>query len=106
MLPLLEFYDKYYVLIWYLALINVLTFIFYGIDKYYAASGSWRIREKTLLFLALLGGSVGALLGMNFFRHKTKKDSFILWLVLIITVQFLIIFYLIPYAVDYFRNTT
>ena len=60
----------------YLALINLLTFAFYGVDKRRAKKGAWRISEKTLLLLPLLGGSIGGILGMQVFRHKTKHWYF------------------------------
>lgn len=60
----------------YLAVVNVLAFVLYGLDKYKAKAGAWRIPEKTLLGIAVIGGSVGALAGMNFFRHKTKHWYF------------------------------
>ena len=55
----------------YLAVINVVTFIMYGIDKWKAKKSKWRIRETTLLGLAVLGGSIGAWLGMKVWHHKT-----------------------------------
>ena len=64
-------------LLWYLAAVNVITFTVYGIDKRKARRGAWRIPEKTLFLLPLLGGSVGALLGMKVFRHKTKHWYFV-----------------------------
>ena len=64
-------------LLWYLAAVNVVTFTVYGIDKSKARRGAWRIPEKTLFLLPLLGGSVGALLGMKVFRHKTKHWYFV-----------------------------
>ena len=60
------------VLLVWLAVINLLTFIVYGADKRRARKGKWRVPEKTLFLLPLLGGSVGALLGMRVFHHKTK----------------------------------
>ena len=51
--------------------INVVTFLVYGIDKWKAKQGSWRISEATLLILAVFGGSIGALLGMKVWHHKT-----------------------------------
>lgn len=60
----------------YLLIINLLTLLFYGVDKRRARRGSWRISEKTLFVLPLLGGSVGALLGMRLFRHKTRHWYF------------------------------
>jgi uncharacterized membrane protein YsdA (DUF1294 family) len=63
-------------LIYYLLAINVLTFIVYGVDKWKARRGRWRVPEAMLLGLAALGGSVGAWLAMQFFRHKTQKKKF------------------------------
>lgn len=60
----------------YLAVINIVAFVLYGSDKKRAKQNVWRISERTLLFIALLGGSVGAFLGMRVFRHKTKKALF------------------------------
>ncbi|MCQ2334625.1 MAG: DUF1294 domain-containing protein [Paludibacteraceae bacterium] len=62
----------------YLAVINVVAFAAYGADKYKAQHGQWRIPEKTLLGLALIGGAAGALAGMFTFRHKTKHLSFLI----------------------------
>ena len=59
-----------------LLLVNVLAFALYGIDKLTAKKGAWRIPESTLLLVAFLGGSLGALLGMELFRHKTKHAKF------------------------------
>lgn len=64
------------ILMWYLIIINVVTWLTYGLDKWKAKAGKWRIPERTLLLLALTGGSVGALAGMMLFRHKTKKAKF------------------------------
>ena len=61
----------------WLAVINLLTFIVYGADKRRARKGKWRVPEKTLFLLPLLGGSVGALLGMRVFHHKTKHWYFV-----------------------------
>ena len=64
------------ILIWYLSVINFTTWAAYGLDKGRAKSGKWRIPERTLLLLALIGGSLGALAGMILFRHKTRKPKF------------------------------
>ena len=61
----------------YLAAINLATFAVYGADKRHARRGKWRVPEKTLFLLPLLGGSVGALLGMRMFHHKTKHWYFV-----------------------------
>ena len=60
----------------YLLAINILLFALMGIDKYKAKRGLWRIPEKTLFLTAALGGSVGGILGMKTFRHKTRHNSF------------------------------
>ena len=60
----------------YILVVNVLTFIVYGVDKGKARRGRWRVPEATLLGLAALGGSVGAWLAMQLFRHKTQKKKF------------------------------
>ena len=62
--------------VWLIA-INLVTFAGYGADKRRARRGAWRVPEKTLFLLPLLGGSVGALLGMRVFRHKTKHWYFV-----------------------------
>ena len=64
------------VLIWYLVVINFIAWVVYGLDKGRAKSGKWRISERTLLLLALIGGSLGAIAGMIMFRHKTRKPKF------------------------------
>lgn len=65
------------VLLVWLTVINLLTFIVYGADKRRARKGKWRVPEKTLFLLPLLGGSIGALLGMRVFHHKTKHWYFV-----------------------------
>ena len=64
-----------YVLI-YLAVINLIGFLSMGIDKFKAKHNMWRIPEKTLLLIPLLGGSIGSLIGMYTFRHKTLHPQF------------------------------
>ena len=55
---------------------SFLLFAMMGIDKSLAKRGAWRIPEKTLFLLALLGGALGGIIGMYFFRHKTRHTSF------------------------------
>ena len=74
-------------LLWYLAAVNLVTFTVYGVDKAKARCGAWRVPEKTLFLLPLLGGSVGALLGMLVFRHKTKHWYFVWGIPLILLAQ-------------------
>ena len=75
------------VLLVWLAVINLLTFIVYGADKRRARKGKWRVPEKTLFLLPLLGGSVGGILGMRVFHHKTKHWYFRIGLPLILLAQ-------------------
>lgn len=60
----------------YLVVINLIGFIVMFIDKQRAIKKKWRIREKTLFLIAIIGGSFGGILGMNIFRHKTKHQKF------------------------------
>jgi len=74
----------------YLLIINVVTFFVYGIDKNKAKKQKWRIPEATLLLLAAVGGSIGALCGMSYFRHKTKHMKFTIGVPVILLVQLFI----------------
>jgi len=80
-------------IIYILIVINVLTFLVYGIDKWKAKQGRWRISEATLLLLAIVGGSIGALLGMKIWHHKTMHKKFKYGLPLILLVQIALIFF-------------
>ena len=71
----------------YLLLINLITLVVYGVDKHRAKKGKWRISEKTLFLLPLIGGSVGAIAGMYLFHHKTKHWYFRIGLPLILVAQ-------------------
>lgn len=62
----------------WLILINIITFVIYALDKYKAVHHLWRIPEKTLIFLAVIGGSPAALLAMYTIRHKTRHIKFTL----------------------------
>ena len=83
------------IIIFYLTSINVATFITYGIDKLKAKRSKWRIREASLLLLAVLGGSIGALLGMKVWHHKTMHKKFKYGVPAILIVQMAIIGYLL-----------
>lgn len=72
---------------YYLIAVNVLAFALMGIDKAKARRGAWRIPEKALFLAAALGGSLGALLGMCAFRHKTRHLRFVLGLPVILLLQ-------------------
>ncbi len=60
----------------YLLIVNIVGFAMMGIDKKRAIRGAWRISEASLFLVAIIGGSVGSILGMNTFRHKTKHWYF------------------------------
>lgn len=65
-------------MIYYLLIINIVTFIIYGIDKYRSIKHKYRVSENTLIILAILGGVFGAFFGMIVFHHKTKKKKFVI----------------------------
>lgn len=76
---------KYF--LWYLLLINAAAFILMLVDKGKARKNRWRIPERTLILSAVFGGSIGALLGMYTFRHKTKHLKFTLGIPAILIAQ-------------------
>ena len=85
------------IFILYLVLINVIAFLLMGIDKGRAVRHRWRIPEKTLFLSALLLGSIGANLGMQVFRHKTKHKSFVFGMPLILIMQTAAVLYFLFY---------
>ena len=78
----------------YLIAINVVTFFMYGIDKWKAKRSKWRISEATLLGMAVIGGSIGAWLGMRMWHHKTMHKKFQFGIPLIIVAQVAMIIWL------------
>lgn len=80
-------YMRYFLI--YLLIINFIGFLAMFLDKQKAKKDKWRIPEKTLFLLAVLGGSLGTTLGMNVFRHKTKHWYFVLGMPLILILQLL-----------------
>lgn len=74
----------------YFLIINFISFSLMGIDKKRAKRGQWRISEKTLFMSAILGGSIGACVGMQHFRHKTKHKSFVIGMPIILLLQVVI----------------
>ena len=71
----------------YLLILNAAGFLLMLIDKKKAQLGRWRIRESTLLTVAVLGGSLGTMMGMRLFRHKTKHLKFSLGVPMILVIQ-------------------
>ena len=78
----------------YLLIINIIAFILYGIDKWRARNNGWRIPEATLFLVAIIGGSVGAILGMRIWHHKTRHLSFVIGLPAILLLQIAAIYLL------------
>ena len=76
----------------YFILINVVTFFLFGIDKWKAKKGRWRISEATLLIFAIIGGSIGAWLGMKTWHHKTMHKKFKYGIPLILLVQIALLY--------------
>ena len=79
----------------YLLAVNIATFLLYGIDKYKAKKGRWRISEATLLLMAVIGGSIGAWAGMRLWHHKTMHKKFKYGIPLIIIMQIALAVYLL-----------
>lgn len=77
----------------YLGTMNVAAFLLYGLDKQKARMNRWRIPEKVLLGIAVIGGSVGAYAGMRAFRHKTQKMKFYIGVPVIFFLQMAIVCY-------------
>jgi uncharacterized membrane protein YsdA (DUF1294 family) len=82
-------------LAYYLLGINAVTFIVYGIDKYKAKKAKWRISEATLLLQAILGGSIGAWMGMKVWHHKTMHKKFKYGIPVILLIQIALMTYLL-----------
>ena len=79
---------------YYLLAINALSFILFGLDKYKAKKGKWRISEATLLMIAVIGGSIGAWVGMRLWHHKTMHKKFKYGIPIIIILQVCLVVYL------------
>lgn len=86
----------FYLVLLYLTLANVIAFVLYGVDKLKAQRNWMRVSEFTLLMVAMLSGSLGALIGMNVWRHKTKHWKFTIGipLVLLLQIALMVILYI------------
>ena len=84
----------YHYSLYYLLVVNTLTFLLYGIDKYKAKKARWRISEATLLMMAVIGGGIGAWAGMRLWHHKTMHKKFKYGIPLVILLQVALVFYL------------
>ena len=75
----------------YLSIINIVTFILYGIDKLLAIKKMYRVHEFSLIFLGMVGGSLGAILGMMLFHHKTRKIKFYITNISFLIIQVILV---------------
>lgn len=82
-------------LVIYLIAINIIGFFIMGFDKMKAKRGTWRVPEKTLFTITLIGGGVGTILGMYTFRHKTKKFRFTIGFPVILLTEIVLAVYII-----------
>ena len=82
------------IILGYLLAVNITSFLLYGIDKYKAKKGRWRISEATLLLMAVIGGSIGAWVGMRIWHHKTMHKMFKYGIPVIIIFQVALAAYL------------
>ena len=80
-------------LMYFCIVINIITFLVFGYDKRQAKNNKRRISEFHLLLLTAIGGTIGGLLGMNFFKHKTNKFSFILSFYTIVILQIVLLYF-------------
>ena len=83
------------IILGYLLAVNITSFLLYGIDKYKAKKGRWRISEATLLMMAVIGGSIGAWAGMRLWHHKTMHKKFKYGIPIIIILQVALAVYLL-----------
>ena len=84
----------------YLAVVNLVTFFLYGIDKWKAKRSKWRIEESTLLWWAAFGGSIGALLGMKTWHHKSRHKKFTIGVPAILIAQLIVAGILLYYYAE------
>ncbi len=89
-------------LVIYFIMINIVGFAIMGIDKRKAIKRTFRIPEATLFTVALIGGSVGCILGMNIFRHKTRHWYFVFGMPAILIVQIAILIFLLTGPIEFF----
>lgn len=84
----------------YLVVINCTSFITMGVDKYKAKKRTWRIPESTLFVLALIGGSIGSIMGMHLFHHKTRHWYFLYGMPAILIVQILLVLLVVTSPIE------
>ncbi len=85
----------------YLLAVNLVSFIVMGIDKKKAQKRAWRIPESTLFVLAIIGGSIGSVIGMQLFRHKTRHWYFVYGMPAILILQILLVLILLFSPIEF-----
>ncbi|MGN0386123.1 MAG: DUF1294 domain-containing protein [Lachnospiraceae bacterium] len=91
----------YLLILSYLILMNLIGFALMGIDKHKAIKGAFRIPEATLFVVAIIGGSIGSILGMYTFRHKTRHKKFVYGMPAVLIIQVLLIFLFLQAPVEF-----
>jgi len=81
------------ILIYYLFIVNVVSLLLFYYDKNRAKKGKYRVSENTLFMISFIGGSMGSIIGMHLFSHKTKKAKFLIGLPLILLLNIIAIYY-------------
>lgn len=91
----MDYYGKAKVIVYYFLFLNLGAFLAFALDKDRSRKNKWRISEKSLLTLTIIGGSIGSLIGMYFFKHKTQKKLFTVGVpvILFLQVVLLVTFY-------------
>lgn len=85
----------------FFAIMNLIGFILMGVDKYKAKNHLWRIPEATLFLFAICGGSIGSILGMFLFHHKTRHWYFRYGLPLILIIQLALIYFIYRAPIEF-----
>lgn len=91
--------NKIILFVIYIVIINIISFLSMYVDKKLAKAQKRRISEKTLFTLALLLGSIGSITGMYKFRHKTKHNSFVIGMPLILVINIICVYFLFKYKI-------
>lgn len=94
---MIDYFGQHKILMVYVILINAFAFAIFGIDKFQAIKSRQRVREATLFFMALIGGSIGALCGMIAFRHKIRKMYFVLGIPFMLVMNIFLLFYIMNF---------
>ncbi len=93
--------NAFQLIVIYIIAVNIISFIVMGMDKRRAQKRAWRIPESTLFVLAIIGGSIGSILGMHLFHHKTRHWYFLYGMPAILIVQILLVVALIFSPIEF-----